>query len=210
MHRVLVPVVGSEGALRAVAHVIGSVHSAPSEVHLLNVQPLIMTGDIGPNVTSEMVQLGRLAAGEAVLQPARALLDASRIPHTTTIRFGSPAEAIVQYVKDRGIDAIVMGTRGMNVLKTFLLGSVAAKVVGLTDVPVTLVKSDLRVSRTPTPRTSDRCGRRSEPFRVVSAARDNDALSRSRHGLRGRLRHLAGAFAEARSQPSLRRCSVPA
>ena len=141
MHRVLIPVDGSEGADRAVSHLIGAMyHRAPPEVHLLNVQPLIMTGDVGPNVSIEMVRRTRLTAGEEALRRAQALLDASGIPYTTTVLFGSPAEAIVRYIKDRGIDAIVMGTRGMSALKNFLLGSVAAKVVGLTEIPVTLVK----------------------------------------------------------------------
>ena len=116
----------------------------------------IMSGDIGPNVTVEMVRLAQpLAAGEEVLRPARELLNTNGIPCATTVLFGSPAQAIVQYVKERDIDAIVMGTRGMNALKSFVLGSVAAKVVGLADVPVTLVKSGLRGSRTsvgPNPR----------------------------------------------------------
>lgn len=141
MHRVLIPVDGSEGADRAVSHLIGAVyHRAPPEVHLLNVQPSIVTGDVGPNVSVELVRRTRLTAGEEALRRAQAQLDASGIPYTTAVLFGSPAEAIVRYIKDRGIDAIVMGTRGMSALKNLLLGSVAAKVVGLAEVPVTLVK----------------------------------------------------------------------
>ncbi len=141
MHRVLIPVDGSDGALRAAAHLIGLVHHrAPPEVHLLNVQQPVMSGDVGPTVTAEMVKRSRLAAGEEILQRARGLLDRTGVPYVASVIFGVPAETIVRYVEDHGIDGIVMGTRGMSALKNFLLGSVAAKVVGLAEVPVTLVK----------------------------------------------------------------------
>jgi nucleotide-binding universal stress UspA family protein len=41
---------------------------------------------------------------------------------------------------ERGVDCIVMGTRGMNALGGLLLGSVAQRVVHLASVPVMLVK----------------------------------------------------------------------
>lgn len=141
MNRVLIPVDGSEGALRAAAHLVGSVyHRAPPEVHLLNVQPSIMSGDVGPSVSIETVRRVRLSLGDEALRSARALMDARGISCTTAILFGKPARTIARYVKDHGIDAVVMGTRGMSALKSLLLGSVAAKVVALTEVPVTLVK----------------------------------------------------------------------
>jgi nucleotide-binding universal stress UspA family protein len=141
MHRVLIPVDGSDSALRAAAHLVGLVyHRAPPEVHVLNVQPPIMSGDVGPTVTAEMVTRTRLAAGEEVLRRARGLLDRTGVPYVASVLLGAPAETIVGYAENRGIDGIVMGTRGMSALKNFLLGSVAAKVVGLAEVPVTLVK----------------------------------------------------------------------
>jgi nucleotide-binding universal stress UspA family protein len=141
MHRVLIPVDGSDGALRAAAHLIGLVyHRAPPEVHVLNVQQPIMSGDVGPMVTAEMVTRTRLAAGEAILRQAQAVLDRSGVPNEASVLFGIPADTIVRYVDEHDIDGIVMGTRGMSALKNLLLGSVATKVVGLAEVPVTLVK----------------------------------------------------------------------
>jgi len=141
MHRVLVPVDGSDGALRAAAHLVGLAHHrVPPEVHLLNVQPPIMSGDLGPTVTTEMVTRTRLAAGEAILQRAQALLDRNGVHYAARVRFGAPAETIVRYADEHDVDGIVMGTRGMSALKSLLLGSVATKVVGLAEVPVTLIK----------------------------------------------------------------------
>jgi nucleotide-binding universal stress UspA family protein len=141
LQRVLIPVDGSDSALRAATHLIGLVHHrAPPEIHVLNVQPPVMSGDVSPAVTSEMVKHTRLATGEEILRRARGLLDRAGVPYVASILFGVPAETIVRYVEDHDIDAIFMGTRGMSALKNFLLGSVATKVVGSAQVPVTLVK----------------------------------------------------------------------
>jgi nucleotide-binding universal stress UspA family protein len=91
-------------------------------------------------VTAEMVTRTRLAAGEAILRQAQAVLDRSGVPNEASVLFGIRADTIVRYVDEHDIDGIVMGTRGMSALKNLLLGSVATKVVGLAEVPVTLVK----------------------------------------------------------------------
>jgi nucleotide-binding universal stress UspA family protein len=141
MRSVLIPVDGSDAALRAAAYLVGLIyHHAPPDVHVLNVQTPVMSGEVGPTVTAEMVKRTRLEAGERILGRIRFLLDRSGVPYVTSVAVGAPAETIVAYVENHAIDCIVMGTRGMSALKNFLLGSVAAKVVGSVEVPVTLVK----------------------------------------------------------------------
>lgn len=181
LHKILVPVDGSEEALRATAYAIGSVsRGAAAEIHLLNVQPAFMAGDIGPLVTLEMVMRERLVAGHGALHRARALLDASGTPCTMAIHFGKPAETIVRYVRDHGIDAIVMGTRGRGALKNLLLGSVATKVVGWADVPVTLVKGGERSCR----RGRGGPARAERPVPIPATLRGGDAVGESRSALR--------------------------
>jgi nucleotide-binding universal stress UspA family protein len=53
---------------------------------------------------------------------------------------GTPASEIVRVAADRGAHMIVMGTRGMTPLGGLFLGSVAQRVVHLSEVPVLLVK----------------------------------------------------------------------
>lgn len=53
---------------------------------------------------------------------------------------GLPAEAIVEAAKAHGVDQIVMSTHGRGAIGTFLLGSVAQRVVQLAPMAVTLVK----------------------------------------------------------------------
>lgn len=52
---------------------------------------------------------------------------------------GSPAEQIIGYVEDHGVDLVVIGTRGLSDLPGLLLGSVSHQVIHLSRVPVLAV-----------------------------------------------------------------------
>jgi nucleotide-binding universal stress UspA family protein len=143
--RILHPNDGSASALRALTHLIRSVDGAPTaEVHVVNVQRLIMQGDFALNIAVRTERRARLAAAEGVLGRAREMLHASGIRCRTTVLFGDPARAIARYAEEYGFDLIVMGTRGLSALNGVLRRSVAASIVGLTDIPVLLVRSARR------------------------------------------------------------------
>jgi len=55
---------------------------------------------------------------------------------------GEPAEEIITFVKKEGADLIVMGTHGRKGIEYSLFGSVAAKVVRLSPVPVLTVNPE--------------------------------------------------------------------
>jgi nucleotide-binding universal stress UspA family protein len=52
----------------------------------------------------------------------------------------APADAIVEYAKDSGINLIVLGTHGRGVMAHLLLGSVAERVVRIAPCPVLTVR----------------------------------------------------------------------
>jgi nucleotide-binding universal stress UspA family protein len=155
-HKVLVPIDGSERSLRALSHLIRTVGTTALEVHVVNVQRLVMQGDFALNVAVRMEVRARLAAAEQILERARMRLDATGIPFRTSVLFGDPARAIARYATEHGFDAIVMGTRGPSTESGVPRGSVASKVVSLTAVPVTLVKS-ARARLTEAPSGAVRC-----------------------------------------------------
>ena len=59
----------------------------------------------------------------------------------SSIEDGVPHEIIIDFSAKKSIDLIVMGSYGKSGIKKFLLGSVTEKVVGLSEVPVLVVKS---------------------------------------------------------------------
>ncbi len=57
------------------------------------------------------------------------------------LTFGDPAEEILRYVDENGIDLILMATHGRSGLKRWVMGSVADKVLRASNVPVWLVRA---------------------------------------------------------------------
>jgi nucleotide-binding universal stress UspA family protein len=57
------------------------------------------------------------------------------------VRWGSPAETIIEMAEMESADVIVICTRGSTGLSRFVSGSVAEKVVRLSDVPVLTVQA---------------------------------------------------------------------
>jgi len=64
----------------------------------------------------------------------------TRFGGTSTVVFGSPAKAIVEYADGNGIDLIVMGTHGRSGVAHLLLGSVAERVVRTARCPVLTIR----------------------------------------------------------------------
>ncbi len=140
--KILLPVDGSESALRAVDHLIahGAWFRDVPEVHLLQVHAPIPIGRVQAHIGKETLQAYYLEESQALLIEAQKKLDAAGRFHTTHIHVGQPAEVIVKMASDLGCDLIVMGTHGRSGIAGLVMGSVANRVLHLATCPVLLVK----------------------------------------------------------------------
>jgi nucleotide-binding universal stress UspA family protein len=140
--RILVPVDGSESALRALRYAIASRerYREPVQIDLLNVQRRIASGNVRRFIPQEQLNEFYQEAGTAALRAARELLESTGIPLTVHIAVGEEPECIARYATERRSELVVMGTRGMGTISNMLLGSVSARVIHLSPVPVVLVK----------------------------------------------------------------------
>ena len=136
----LIPVDGSDNSNHAVLYATKMAAGAKTELHLLNVQPEVVSGHVKMFVSQDQINAWYHDEGMQALQSARAILDAKKIPYEFHIGVGSAAETITAYAKQKGCDQIVMGTRGAGAISNLVIGSVATKVIHLADVPITLVK----------------------------------------------------------------------
>lgn len=141
MLKLLVPTDGSESSMRAIDRVIrhADAYKTAAEVHLVNVQPALPSA-VSSHVPQDALKRHHQEEGTKCLQPAMRKLDAAGVKYTQHILVGDPAETIVRFAKECGCDEILMGTRGHGSTTHLLLGSIATKVMHLSDVPVTLVK----------------------------------------------------------------------
>ncbi|GHD60883.1 universal stress protein [Jeongeupia chitinilytica] len=138
MTTILVPVDGSRPSLNAIEAALDFADYQPIDrLVLLNVQVPIVRG------RSFMSDEDVLAIYKA--EADRAFADACRTLADRGVRFevraepGPVAETIVRVADDIGAAQIYMGTRGYGAAVSAMLGSVAGKVVSLSDLPVTLV-----------------------------------------------------------------------
>ena len=142
-HKTLIPVDASKSANRAIEYAGRLARRGwTSEIHLLNVQRLVMQEEFAlDNKAVQAEQRARIAAARQILNGARERLHDSGVDCKTTIGFGGTAKMIARYARENGIDAIVMGTRGNRGFRRLLGGSVSATVARLAEVPVTVLRS---------------------------------------------------------------------
>jgi nucleotide-binding universal stress UspA family protein len=141
MGKLMVPIDGSEASIRALEHAIALAKGRGVELSLLNVHPdPIVYGEIQVYVPMDRLLEEQRKHSEALLAPAMQKVKTAGVPHTIEIESGDAATTIARRADTLKCDGIVMGTRGMGAIANLLLGSVAAKVVHLANVPVTLVK----------------------------------------------------------------------
>lgn len=142
MLSILLPVDGSDNALRAVRHIIERKdwYQGPLELHLLNVQLPIASGLVKTFISKSQLDDYYRDEGLAALERARAELDAAKVPHHDHVGVGELAVTILDYVRDKKCDLVVMGTHGHGTLGDALLGSVASRVLHQATNPVLFVK----------------------------------------------------------------------
>lgn len=143
MLRILVPMDGSDNALRAVGFALDKLKAHCDdalELHLLNVQPSIPNGDVRLFISEEQIKAYQMEEGEKALAAGKKILDQAKVSYTAHVCIGHVAQTIAEFAKNKQCDTIILGTRGLGSVMNLIMGSVATKVIHLTDVPVVLVK----------------------------------------------------------------------
>ena len=141
--KILIPVDGSDNALRAVRHVLATRdwYATPVVVQLLNVQPPVASGAVKMFISKEQLQEYYEDEGQAALKAARELVQAAAgVECHARVGVGDVASTVASVAAAEHCDLVVMGTRGMGAIANMVLGSVATKVIHLSPVPVQLVR----------------------------------------------------------------------
>jgi nucleotide-binding universal stress UspA family protein len=139
--RILCPIDGSEtsnaGLIEAI-HLAQHQHGSIYLLYVLDTLPLQSAGYMIGEVYDQL-----RAAGEDLLKSAKSKVAAAGIDVETTLIDSNTqriAEAIVDKSSEWLADVIVMGTHGRRGVSHLFLGSDAEVVVGMSTVPVLLVK----------------------------------------------------------------------
>jgi len=133
---ILVPIDGSDVAEAALEHALSLAIETDATVHVLFVADTAQDSVtvVGTDVVDALVR-----EGQSVVERAAATAADRDVPVETAVRQGTPAEVIVDYAGEVGVDLVVLGTHGRGGLRRYLLGSVTESVLRTTDVPTLAV-----------------------------------------------------------------------
>ena len=142
MLRVLLPVDGSENAVRATQELIKTLdwYKERPAVDLVAVHlpvPSFRTWSLV--ISNEMLERYYAEETDDMLAASRKALDAAGVEYTVHKHVGPIAECIIDQATQSGSNMIYMGTRGMTALSNMLLGSVTTRVLHLAHIPVVLI-----------------------------------------------------------------------
>jgi len=138
---ILVPTDGSDHAERATDHAALLAEAFDATVHLLTVVDIEAAA--GPfsagGIDDDYIEQRTTGEREALAEQRAALAESIQVD--TTVVTDTPAEGILEYVRESDIDLVVMGTHGRSGLRRYLTGSVAERVLRLSSVPVLTVRA---------------------------------------------------------------------
>jgi nucleotide-binding universal stress UspA family protein len=141
--KILLAVDGSRHSLKAVKYLTAhaSLYRDSPQVELVYVHlPVPKLPRMKLAVSAKQIRQYYEQDGWAALSKAKKLLGAAGIRYSASILVGPIAETIVREAARTRSDLIVIGTRGMTAAANLLLGSIATRVLHISDVPVLLVK----------------------------------------------------------------------
>ncbi len=143
--KILVPFDGSRNAEEALRKAAGLARLTGGEIVILTVwrhhslleasfsmaRPEAMPGSLDDVLRDE---------ARAVAEHGKQIAREAGAPHLRAfVKSGPPARTIVKWAEEKGADLIVLGSRGVGSVESFLLGSVSHKVTGMARCPVLVV-----------------------------------------------------------------------
>ena len=137
MKNILVPVDGSEGADRAIEKAVMLAKLCNAKVNFLyvaNINQLAINAVLSDAILDSVTK-----AGNVILERAMEMVPEG-VEKGSFSDTGSPAVVVLDFAESNNIDLIVMGSRGLGVVKGVLLGSVSQYVVEQAKCPVLVVK----------------------------------------------------------------------
>jgi len=134
---ILLPTDGSESMDAVIEHAADIAARRDATVHALYVIDDRSFLTLQDDMKGDVVD-GLRTEGETATTTVASQLEAEGVTVRTAIRKGNPADEVLAYADEKGIDLVVMGTHGADYERN-MLGSVSQKVVTMSAAPVLTV-----------------------------------------------------------------------
>lgn len=137
-NKILAPIDGSENSKLALQQAVGLAQETGAiltVMHVLDLPAQLKTLKSYPLIKEQLSE-----EGISIFESARETYNSKGISYTEKTSQGVPANEILKEANQGGYDLIVIGSRGMGEVKSWLLGSVSHRVVKHAKCPVLVVK----------------------------------------------------------------------
>jgi nucleotide-binding universal stress UspA family protein len=134
--KILAPTDFSEPSYTALTAAIELAEHFDAELHLLHVVPPMHVVPVPANVEIPLYEVELRDAAERSMQEVLAQRVPASLRVFSKVLWGEPAEEIVSYQQESGIDLIVIATHGRRGWRRFVFGSVTEKVLRTATCPV--------------------------------------------------------------------------
>lgn len=132
---------GSEGAIKAAkaaAELAKKLGARLTIIHVFHPAPIVTPYGEPLDAGLEARFMAETQA-EAISNAGR-VADELDVPYGSRREIGYPAEVIPRVAEEEGCDLIVLGSRGLNAVRSFLLGSVSDRVTHHAHCPVLIIR----------------------------------------------------------------------
>ena len=145
MLKILIPVDTSNASRYAIKHVIHRVWTGEAlDIHLIHVQPRL-SRYVARFVARSDRQAYYAERSANAFKAAGELLDRAGLRYSAVqVSLGDPAREIVRYAESNRFDGILMATSRLGLISEMILGSVTAKVLRTSRIPVEVVPASPR------------------------------------------------------------------
>jgi len=138
--KILVPVDGSENALKTLDHAAELASILGSKVTILHVIAPLPSSVQGYIQTNNIAEEIRGFAQEVLDKAKESVINKYNLEFDTDLLNGDPANEICDKAKKDQYDLIVIGSRGLNQIVSFIMGSVSRRVARHAACPVLIVR----------------------------------------------------------------------
>ncbi len=134
---ILVPMDGSKNSFKALTKAIFLAKKCNSSITTLYV---LQTAFDNPNLIYLPQSQNKLKKVEKFLDTTKNQVTKNSIKFKKKIVFGHEAKEIIDFAQKGNLDLIVIGARGLGVIKQILLGSVSNTIGHTSKIPVLIIK----------------------------------------------------------------------
>lgn len=146
-NRLLVAFDGSNCSLEALKEAVQLAQTFHCEITVINVQPSFHTIHTSLLFKEKQIKEFQKELFYDVIRSAEQLLKRTHLEYEIILKIGDPIKQICQVAKEKNVKFIVMGSRGMGLVKGTVLGSVSYGVIHQSETPVLIFPQKCKMAR---------------------------------------------------------------